>query len=70
MNMEEIDLKSFYWSDEKRNLYAKLILKDLDEKFNSLQPERSKRDDLTTISFLPKDLEKKLVDSWKKEMLS
>lgn len=34
------------------------------------QPERSKREDLTSTTPLPKDLEKRLVEQWKKEMLS
>jgi hypothetical protein len=33
------------------------------------QPERSKREDLTTTSPLPKSLEKRLVGGWKRELL-
>jgi len=34
------------------------------------QPERSKREDLTSTSPLPKDLEKRLIEKWERDILS
>ena len=59
-------------TDDKGNIYMipGQMTREEAEVYFPNRPERSKREDLTTTNPLPKDLEKRMIAEWNKELLS